>query len=258
MITLERDQTFRLRGKTGAHPLRSVPPMSMITTAEIMRIAELRDGLVTRDQLRKHGLSGPQVSRLVFAEVLRPVFRGVYAVSPPPWPLALRALAACLASPTVVVSDMTAAAHWTLRRTPRDVLEVVVPAPQLPRLRNVRIHRTNRLDERDIVGYANGLRVTSPRPRSVPPRSPMSTIVFIQMNKSSDPLHPSRACDSLLAADQPLRRRGSSCPREKARDSIKTRDDHRPAQPLPPQVVRGRCHDAWAKESAICSSAAAF
>src|SRR5262249_3919121 len=31
-----------------------------------------------------------------------------------------------------------------------------------PRLRNVRIHRTNRLDDRDIVTYANGLRVTTP------------------------------------------------------------------------------------------------
>ena len=136
--------------------------MSMITIAEIMRIAELRDGLVTRDQLRKHGLSERQISRLVLAEVLHPVFRGVYALAPPPWTIALRSLAACLASPGLVVSDMSAAAHWRLRRAPRDVLEVVVPAPRLPRLRDVRIHRTNRLDERDVIAYANGLRVTTP------------------------------------------------------------------------------------------------
>src|SRR5215467_9745736 len=108
--------------------------MSMITTAEIMRIAELRDGLVTRGQLRKHGLSERQISRLVVADVLHPVFRGVYALVRPPWPLALRSVAVCLASPTVVISDMTAAAHWRLRRTPRDVLEAVVPASRLPRL----------------------------------------------------------------------------------------------------------------------------
>jgi very-short-patch-repair endonuclease len=136
--------------------------MSMITTAEIMRIAELRDGLVTRGQLRKHGLTERQISRLVLSRVLHPVFRGIYALAPPPWPLGRRALAACLASPGLVISDMTAAAHWRLRRTPRDVLEAVVIAPRLVRLPNVRVHRTNRLDERDVVAYANGLRVTSP------------------------------------------------------------------------------------------------
>jgi very-short-patch-repair endonuclease len=136
--------------------------MSMITTSEIMRLAELRDGLVTRHQLRKHGLSDPQISRLVMANVLCPVFRGVYAMTPPPWPLTTRALGACLAAPGAVVSDMSAAAHWRLRRTPRDVLEVVVKSPRFIRLPGVRVHRTNMLGEVDIVRYANGLRVTSP------------------------------------------------------------------------------------------------
>ena len=136
--------------------------MSMITTAEIVRIAELRDGLVTRGQLKKHGLSETQISRLVLARVLHPVFRAVYALEPRPWSVAKRALAACLSTPGVVVSDMTAAAHWKLRRTPRDVLEVVIAEPRLARLAGVRVHRTNRLDDPDVVVYANGLRVTSP------------------------------------------------------------------------------------------------
>ena len=136
--------------------------MSMITTAEIMRIAELRDGLVTRDQLRKHGRTERQISRLVLAGLLHPVFRGVYALDPPPWPLSKRALGACLAAPHVVVSDMAAAAHWRLRRTPRDVLEVVVAQGQFVRLPGVRVHRTNVLPEDDIVMYGNGLRVTTP------------------------------------------------------------------------------------------------
>lgn len=136
--------------------------MGMIITAEIMRLAELRDGLVTRDQLRKHGLSDGQISKLVAGRVLHVVFKGVYALEPGPWPLSKRALGACLATPRTVVSDMTAASHWRLRRTPRDVLEVVVEAPRLVRLPGVRVHRTNRLDEGDVVLYANGLRVTSP------------------------------------------------------------------------------------------------
>ncbi len=136
--------------------------MSMITDAEIMRIAELRDGLVTRHQLRKHGLSDPQISRLVMARLLHPVFRAVYATSPPPWPLATRALGACLAAPDAVLSDMSAAAHWRLRRTPRDVLELTVKAPRYVRLPGVRVHRTNQLASTDVVFYPNGLRVTSP------------------------------------------------------------------------------------------------
>ncbi len=90
------------------------------------------------------------------------VFKAVYSLDPAPWPLAKRALAACLASPSVVTSDMTAAAHWKMRRTPRDVLEVVVEAPRFVRLPGVGVHRTNRLDQRDVVLYGNGLRVTSP------------------------------------------------------------------------------------------------
>jgi very-short-patch-repair endonuclease len=135
--------------------------MSMILTAEIMRIAELRDGLVTRYQLQKHGLTERQISRLVVARVLQPVFRNVYALDPPPWPLHRRAHAACLAA-DVVVSDMTAAAHWRLRRTPRDVLEVVLEAPNYTRLPGVTVHRTNVLHPDDVVGYGNGMRVTSP------------------------------------------------------------------------------------------------
>jgi hypothetical protein len=136
--------------------------MSMITTAEIMRIAELRDGLVTRDQLRKHGLTARHLSRLVGATVLHPMFRSVYALEPGPWPLPKRALAACLAAPRVVLSDMSAAAHWRLRRTPRDVLEMAIETPGLARLPGVRVHRTNSLPDVDVVFYPNGLRVTSP------------------------------------------------------------------------------------------------
>jgi hypothetical protein len=136
--------------------------MSMVTIAEIMRIAELRGGLVTQDQLRKHGLSDRQISRLTGTRVLHSVFRGVYALEAGPWPLGRRALAACLAAPEAVVSDMTAAAHWRLRRTPRDVLEMVVRYPRQVRLAGVQVHRTNQLDARDVVQFSTGLRVTSP------------------------------------------------------------------------------------------------
>ena len=41
----------------GVRPLAYRPGMSMITLTEIMRIAALRDELITYRQLRKHGLT---------------------------------------------------------------------------------------------------------------------------------------------------------------------------------------------------------
>src|SRR3954454_16450225 len=60
------------------------PPMSVITTTEIMRIAARRDELITLHQLRKHGLSRDAIARLVSGRVLTPVYRAVYTVVPGP------------------------------------------------------------------------------------------------------------------------------------------------------------------------------
>ena len=136
--------------------------MSMITTAEIMRIAELRDGLVTRTSSESTASPNARSRDSSSLGVLHPVFRGVYASTAARgrWPSGHSRRVPGV--PDVVVSDMTAAAHWRLRRTPRDVLEVVVAQPRLVRLPGVRVHRTKTCDEQDVVMYANGLRVTTP------------------------------------------------------------------------------------------------
>jgi hypothetical protein len=136
--------------------------MSMVTVNEIMRIAALRDELVTRHQLRKHGLSRDTVNHLVNSRVLTPVFREVYSVTPGPIDDARRALALCLAVPAGVLSHQTAGAHWQLRRAPRGMLDLTVRAPQQVRLPDVRVHRITELELEDVVHFANGLRVTTP------------------------------------------------------------------------------------------------
>jgi len=136
--------------------------MSMVTINEIMRIAALRDELVTDRQLRKHGLSRDTVAHLVRERVLTPVFRQVYSVTPGPFDDARRSVALCLAVPDGVLSHQTAAAHWQLRRAPRGMLDLTVRAPRQVRLPDVRVHRITKLDGEDVVKYANGLRVTTP------------------------------------------------------------------------------------------------
>jgi very-short-patch-repair endonuclease len=137
-------------------------PMSMVTITEIMRIAELRDELITVGQLRKLRLSPHAVYRLVKSGVLSPVVRGVFSVVPGPVSDERRLLATCLSVPGGVVSHQSAAAHWHIRRAPRGSLDLTVRAPRQVRLSGIRVHRVLSLDEEDVVFYPNGLRVTTP------------------------------------------------------------------------------------------------
>jgi very-short-patch-repair endonuclease len=127
-----------------------------------MRIAALRDELITYGQLRKHGLTRQAVVHLIRNRVLTPVFRQVYSVTPGPIDDRRRALALCLAVPDGVVSHQTAATHWQLRRAPRGMLDLTVRAPKQVRLPDVRVHRITEVSPEDVVRLANGLRVTTP------------------------------------------------------------------------------------------------
>jgi very-short-patch-repair endonuclease len=136
--------------------------MSMVTVTEIMRIAELREELITLGQLRKLGLSSDAVYRLTKSGVLTPIYRSVYSVVPGPVNDVRRMLAACLAVGGGVISHQSAGAHWHLRRAPRGSLDLSVHALRQVRLPGVRVHRVLRLDQEDIVVYPNGLLVTTP------------------------------------------------------------------------------------------------
>ena len=98
--------------------------MSMIHH-EIMRLAELRNGFVTKKQLLQLGLKPHQIARLLKTKFLQSARRGVYRTT-----TATRAaeegIVICLGVPHAVLSLNTASEHWGFRRTIRGRLEVLI------------------------------------------------------------------------------------------------------------------------------------
>jgi very-short-patch-repair endonuclease len=139
--------------------------MSMVSD-EIMRVAEQRNGLVTRDQLRSLGLSYQGIGRLTRSGLLHPVrdpvLTRVFQVEPGMLDFEQRALAVCLEDDGVTISHGTAAQLWNLRRAPRNQLEVVVGHRSKVSVPHLLVHRSNRLDERDVTHRVDGMRLTSP------------------------------------------------------------------------------------------------
>ena len=93
---------------------------------EIMRLAELRNGFVTKKQLLQLGLTQHQIAGLLKTKFLQSARRGVYRTA-----TATRAaeegIVICLGAPHAVLSLYTAAEHWGFRRTIRGRLEVLIP-----------------------------------------------------------------------------------------------------------------------------------
>jgi len=132
------------------------------TPTNIVRIAERRLRLVTDDEAQQLGLSEWNLRRRVDNGGLFRVLPGVLATHPGPYDVEQQALALCLSMPFAVLSHATAAAHWGLRRAPKDRFEVTVPKGT--RIRNLHpvIHYSNRMSDHHVVDLVDGARVTSP------------------------------------------------------------------------------------------------
>jgi very-short-patch-repair endonuclease len=136
--------------------------MSMIHS-EIMRLAEPRQHLVTRDSLREElGLKPQQIRAECRSGFLLPIVSGVFAVGGLQPNQAQLALAACLWRSDTTIGFDTGARYWGLRRTRRDQVDVSVPKAARPNLAWARVHYVTNLDDVDIVHHVDGLRVTSP------------------------------------------------------------------------------------------------
>ena len=127
----------------------------------IGRIADRQHGVVSHEQLRAAGVSRRVIERAVEAGRLRPLFRGVYAVghralSREGWCMA--ALLVC--GEDAVLSHLTAAVLWDLRRGPVKPIEVIVPGDRGRKLDGIVPHRM-RLEPGDTLKL-DGLRVTTP------------------------------------------------------------------------------------------------
>lgn len=121
-------------------------------------LASRQHGLVERSQI---GLADVEIARLVRARLLVRVHPGVYRVAGAPVTRHQRLLAAVLAAgPGSAVSHRSAAHEWGLAEFP-DVAEIVTPRAQWPRLKGVRVHRSNDLVPNHVT-VRHGIPVTKP------------------------------------------------------------------------------------------------
>lgn len=126
-------------------------------------LAELSHRLVTRPQLRHHGLSDAQIRLRIAKGVLHPVIPGVFSLDPPSDDFITRAVALCLRCPDGFVSGAAAARYWGLRRGIPDLLEFTVAPRGQPRgVHWALLRYSNNRDPRDIFLTADGLRVSTP------------------------------------------------------------------------------------------------
>jgi predicted transcriptional regulator of viral defense system len=124
-------------------------------------IAAGQRGLVTRPQLRQHGISADVIDRRLRGGRLRPLHRGVYQVGPVAAPYA-RELAAVLAcGPHSFVSHRSAGALWQLLPGSAEATAVDVSITQGDRGHrpNIRVHRV--FLAADEVTWLHGIPVTS-------------------------------------------------------------------------------------------------
>lgn len=129
----------------------------------IQRLAASQDGVVSRNQMLRAGLTPATLDYRVGAGRLEPLYRGVYRVGPVVGPRVREfgALLAC--GEGAVLSHRTAAALWELLppSPPGAPIHVTAPRNRRGPGRDVRVHRTIRLDPEERA-RRDGLVVTSP------------------------------------------------------------------------------------------------
>ena len=134
----------------------------MAIDAEVMRLAERRNNLVKVADLLELGLSRRQIRARIALAWLFPVHPGVMSLVSPPLDFETRAAAACLAVPCGVISFSAAAFLHGIRRSPREWMDMTLPANRIGRIDGIHFHRTNQLPDRDVMHRINGIRLTTP------------------------------------------------------------------------------------------------
>jgi hypothetical protein len=128
----------------------------------IARLAAEQGGIVDHGQLRDLGLSATAIGRRIRAGLLHPQYPGVYAVGHPLLSLEGRRWAAVRAcGPRAVLSHVTAADAWGLRRSSSPVIDVTVPDRSGRRHPGIRIHRPRQLPADEVCALL-GLPITTP------------------------------------------------------------------------------------------------
>ena len=116
-------------------------------------------GVISAEQLESHGESRSQLRTLRSVRLSTSIHQSVYIVATAEHTVEARAVAACLANPTFVISGPTAGRLTVCRNMPGDDVHVMTTGG-VARLRGVEVHRTNLLDyENDVVRRPDGIRL---------------------------------------------------------------------------------------------------
>jgi predicted transcriptional regulator of viral defense system len=130
----------------------------------VARLAAEQHGVVSAPQLLERGLSRTAIDVRLRKGRLHPVHHGVYVVGHPALTLKARFMAAVLAcGPGAALGYRSAGAEWECMDWDDDryLIEVTIPRSAPLRRPGLRIHRTRRLDPRDVARH-DGIPITTP------------------------------------------------------------------------------------------------
>ena len=120
--------------------------------ARTQELAKQQMGLVSRAQAKALGMTRTTIGERLTGQRWQAVYPGVYllGVVPPNWHQ--RLLAACLfAGPNAVASHRAAGVVWQLDGLVRAPLEILLPHREEAIPRGAVVHRSRKLDERDVT-----------------------------------------------------------------------------------------------------------
>jgi very-short-patch-repair endonuclease len=132
-----------------------------VDEAAVLALAARQHGLVAFGQMCALGFDDKAIGWRVRRGRLARVHPGVYRVAGAPVTREQRLLAPCLAAGEgSAVSHRSAAHEWGLAEFP-DVIEIVTPRAQWPRLSGVRVHRSHDLRSHHLT-VRHGIPITKP------------------------------------------------------------------------------------------------
>lgn len=154
---------------------------------EVWRLVRAQHGVVARRQLLEAGVTRSAIDHRLKNGRLHVVHRGVYAVGRPELTQKGRWMAAVLAcGPGAVLSHLSAAVLWGIRKREGIQIEVTVPAGKNPRVPGVRVYR--RLSVKTTT--CNGIPVTTPTQTIVDLAPRFSIDALINEADKLDLVHP--------------------------------------------------------------------
>jgi very-short-patch-repair endonuclease len=127
----------------------------------LMNLAARQHGVISRDQLRRLGMSDSAIAHAIRVGKLHRVFRGTFALTPQISRRGRLSAAVLACGEGAVISHRSAGALLGLLSDGPAVIDVIPPQEQGRQIDGIRFHRV-RTPRRDEVGTVDGIPCTSP------------------------------------------------------------------------------------------------